>query len=91
MNEPVVKRVGAHLMFFCPGCKYGHSFDQRWTFNGDLVRPTFEPSLLVNQHEPKARCHSFVRGGQIQFLGDCFHELRGQTVPLGPVEKWGDA
>jgi hypothetical protein len=28
------------------------------------------------------RCHSFVTDGQIQFLGDCTHELRGQTVPL---------
>lgn len=27
-------------------------------------------------------CHSFVRDGQIQFLGDCTHELAGQTVPI---------
>lgn len=27
-------------------------------------------------------CHSFVRDGQIQFLGDCTHALAGQTVPL---------
>lgn len=27
-------------------------------------------------------CHSFVRDGQIQFLSDCTHELRGQTAPL---------
>lgn len=27
-------------------------------------------------------CHSFVTDGQIQFLGDCTHELAGQTVPL---------
>lgn len=27
-------------------------------------------------------CHSFVIDGQIQFLGDCTHELAGQTVPL---------
>lgn len=29
-------------------------------------------------------CHSFVRDGQIQFLGDCTHVLAGQTVPLEP-------
>lgn len=29
-------------------------------------------------------CHSFVRDGQIQFLGDCTHGLAGQTVPLPP-------
>lgn len=28
------------------------------------------------------RCHSFVTDGQIQFLDDCTHSLRGQTVKL---------
>ena len=28
------------------------------------------------------RCHSYIRSGQIQFLGDCSHALAGQTVPL---------
>jgi hypothetical protein len=28
------------------------------------------------------RCHSFVTGGQIQFLGDSTHALAGTTVPL---------
>jgi hypothetical protein len=27
-------------------------------------------------------CHSFVTDGCIQFLGDCTHELAGQTVDL---------
>lgn len=30
-------------------------------------------------------CHSFVTDGNIQFLGDCTHELAGQTVPLPEV------
>lgn len=29
-------------------------------------------------------CHSFVRDGRIQFLGDCTHALAGQTIPLAP-------
>lgn len=29
-------------------------------------------------------CHSFVTDGNIQFLGDCTHELAGKTVPLEP-------
>lgn len=29
-------------------------------------------------------CHSFVKDGQIQFLGDCTHALAGRTVPLEP-------
>lgn len=28
------------------------------------------------------RCHSFVRDGRIQFLGDCSHALANQTVDL---------
>lgn len=27
-------------------------------------------------------CHSFITDGKIQFLGDCTHELAGQTVEL---------
>jgi hypothetical protein len=30
------------------------------------------------------RCHSFVTGGQIQFLSDCTHQLTGKTVQLEP-------
>lgn len=34
---------------------------------------------------PERTCHSFVRGGQIEFLGDCTHALAGQTVLLAPM------
>lgn len=27
-------------------------------------------------------CHSFVTDGMIQYLGDCTHELAGQTIPM---------
>jgi hypothetical protein len=39
----------------CPGCKTLHPFHVdpkhkiRWDFNGDLEKPTFSPSLMVNQ------------------------------------------
>lgn len=73
----------SHVMIFCPGCQCGHAFDiNRWKFNGDYEKPTFAPSMLVNQHDPKSRCHSFVFDGKIRFLDDCFHELKGKTVPL---------
>lgn len=71
----------------------------RWGFNGDYDRPTFTPSVLVTWSEPsdvegefddrgkdqKMVCHSFVTDGQISFLGDCTHALRGQVVPLQPI------
>lgn len=28
------------------------------------------------------RCHTFITGGQVQFLSDCTHALAGQTLPL---------
>jgi hypothetical protein len=31
---------------------------------------------------PKIICHSFVTDGKIQFLDDCTHELKGQTIDL---------
>lgn len=30
-------------------------------------------------------CHSFVTDGRIQFLGDCTHDLKAQTVDLPDV------
>lgn len=62
--------------------------EPKWGFNGSLERPTFTPSLLVQGYDGDTIvrvCHSFVRDGQIQFLGDCTHPLKGQTVDLPEV------
>lgn len=75
--------------FWCPGCDGAHQIvDGTWSWNGDLERPTFSPSVLVrfdvrppNEHLSTV-CHSFVTEGRIQFLGDSTHELAGQTVDL---------
>jgi hypothetical protein len=77
--------IGGYI-FYCPGCKEDHLFTiDRWTFNGDLERPTFTPSLL---YPSKAiRCHLYVTDGKIQYLTDCGHELAGQTVD---VPDWED-
>lgn len=43
--------------------------------------------------EPTPRvCHSFVRGGRMEFLSDCTHALAGQTVPIPdwPKPNWKD-
>jgi hypothetical protein len=80
-----------YASFLCPGCKYGHEIrvnsgpqdGHRWGWNGDLVRPTFTPSIL-HRAGGAIVCHSFVADGNIQFLADCTHELAGKTVPLVP-------
>ena len=73
-------------IIYCKGCGNHHGFDSRWTFNGDFEKPTFSPSMLVNQHMPEKRCHSFVRDGKIQYLSDCFHKYAGQTLELEDIE-----
>lgn len=90
------------FVFFCPGCGYDHPFHvapQRreprpdgspaplWDWNGSMDKPTFSPSLLVNRDYSEACCHSFVRDGRIEFLMDCFHALKGQTVEIPEYEQ----
>ena len=98
--------LGESYWFWCSPCGTHHSFRTKlakgeraplWTFNGDMEKPTFTPSLLYrftrdrdNRPNPDGtypnpvdfRCHLFLTNGQIQYLGDCSHSLRGQTVPL---------
>lgn len=76
------------VQFECPGCGYGHPLHvlsvpgyADWAWNGSLVKPTLSPSVLVHLPEGGV-CHSFVRGGKIEFLSDSAHALAGQTVPL---------
>jgi len=77
-----------YYSFHCPGCGRAHMIRvPGWTFNGDYEKPTITDSILVNDDLSKAppgvfRCHSHVTNGRIQFLGDCTHPLKGQTVDL---------
>jgi hypothetical protein len=65
--------------YHCPGCGYGHMWDSRWTWNGDVEKPTVSPSLLQTVG---TKCHCFIREGKIQFLVDCGHALAGKTVEM---------
>jgi hypothetical protein len=75
--------IHTHL-FFCPGCKQGHGFSvPPHTYNNDPDKPTVRASLLVGGNGgAKYRCHSYITDGKIQFLDDCTHDLKGQTVEL---------
>lgn len=93
IEHPTPSRVE----FECPGCGLTHSLNidpnkprPRWDFNGNLDLPTIHPSIRVRwtygmQQEQRV-CHSFVRDGNIQFLSDCTHKLKGQTVALPEIE-----
>jgi hypothetical protein len=84
---------GNKVAFWCPGCNQAHAINigrNGWMWNLDTEHPTFSPSVLVTyagedastNEAPPSRCHSFVREGKIEFLSDCTHALRGQTVEL---------
>lgn len=48
---------GGYVAFVCPGCGRRHKLrvdgdgSPRWSFNGDLDRPTFTPSILARREE----------------------------------------
>jgi len=86
-----------YYSFFCKGCKHEHVYqteksgkEMAWQFNEDLNNPTFTPSLLntcPNHPDPKQRlCHLYVTNGWIQYLGDCSHDLAGQTIEMEEIE-----
>lgn len=118
LSAKLARGLGNRLVFHCPGCDSlhavavdEHGIGPRWTWNGDLERPTLSPSILVQwdrwvppattlemrdkiasgevvQRRERHVCHSFVREGQVLFLGDCTHALAGRTVPLPDLAEW---
>jgi len=72
-----------------------------WGFDGNFDAPTFTPSINTwwggekykNEDGteytpvPLHRCHSFIRAGRIQYLGDCTHALVNQTVDLPVLQS----
>jgi hypothetical protein len=90
------------LGFICKGCGYRHFITDNestghqlcWEFNKDYEKPTINPSILFNRDVPDEylkegnmhRCHSFIKDGMIQYLGDCTHQLAGQTIELPDIE-----
>lgn len=91
------------ILHFCPACDDLHPFavdkpfrnGSRWTFDGNPENPTFAPSMNIrtgpyNGGKKQGKtdvCHYFLKEGRIQYLDDCTHALRGQTVDLPPVPE----
>lgn len=88
---------------WCPGCNSGHEIDTeqsnssgaKWSFDGDMERPTFSPSINMRWGkyvDPKYErgggvCHYFIRAGRIEFCGDSTHALAGKTVDLPDIPE----
>lgn len=66
-----------------------------WSWDGNLETPTCSPSILSSYEYEKEDgtkirkvCHSFLKAGRMEFLGDCTHEHAGKTLPLDDVPDW---
>lgn len=85
---------------WCPGCDHACSIPvagvdgtlppdgPHWEWDGNVESPTFSPSILQHESGSIPRCHSFIQGGGWVFLGDCQHQLAGQTVDMVPLPDW---
>lgn len=61
----------------------------QWAWDGNLDSPTLEPSILSRTGPDGGFvCHSFLRAGVFEFLGDCTHSLAGQHVPIPALPQW---
>lgn len=70
----VSNKEGVHIgyLIFCPACDNAHYLDKRWTFNDNLEKPTFSPSLLL-------------RGKVMPTDEECDRILNGETVELADL------
>lgn len=89
--KPYPQSDGTRYHFWCPGCNAHHAITVKddgsgWQFNGDLVNPTVSPSIKVTTYDGQV-CHSFIRGGRIEFCGDSTHGLAGKTVELPEIPE----
>lgn len=103
----VESELGEAYWSWCLPCKTHHKFQTKlaagrtgpvWQFNGDMVKPTFTPSLRyfisqTNETDERGNrtgrvlperttCHLFLRDGKLEYCSDCPHALAGQTVDL---------
>lgn len=85
-----LRKVQDGYAHWCDGCAEMHvvytAGHIAWSFNGDVERPSFTPSVRHTWTEGPAHesrcCHYFITDGNIAFCGDCTHALSGKTVPL---------
>jgi hypothetical protein len=58
-----------------------------WSWNGDTEKPTLRPGVLTAGHGHRSsdnnwRCHTWIKDGKAEFLGDFSREYVGHTLDL---------
>lgn len=76
---------GGRIAFRCPGCESHHHVtvdgSRGWTWNGDVDKPTFSPSVLVRSghyipnHTGKCWCTPPEDGEDWGFKCECCHSF----------------
>lgn len=91
-SEPLVTVSSKNIVLWCPGCEELHAvtrYDSH--FDGDVVTPSCGYSLYGKKPrtmQDKQRCHFYMTWGQLFFLSDCTHTLKGRRVAMVPVSEW---
>ncbi len=81
---------------------FNHTWNFNQDFNHPTIHPSIlvrgtepitdeELQLVMDgvKINPKPLvCHSFIKEGKIQYLGDCTHHLKNQTVELQEVKDF---
>lgn len=96
-GEVLMQSSDGTLIFWCAGCNEHHGVwlaanpnpttGAAWNWNGNKVNPTFSPSIHILPTSVQLCCHSFIKGGMIQYLGDCGHSLAGKTVRMMTIDE----
>lgn len=96
LSKKLYRRDEHSLMYWCLGCDMFHPVylskppynpnTDTWTWNGEVEKPTFHPSLNTKLG-PGKQCHIFIRDGLIVYLDDCHHHLKGQTIELPDIPE----
>ncbi len=96
----VLRNAGDNgLMFWCPGCDMAHKIDHgagagpRWSWNGNVDKPTFSPSVLVHwdQWVPPAtnpEIREKINSGEIVQTEE--HRVCHSFVTDGRIQFLGD-
>ena len=77
---------------WCPACDELHYIQTvghvTWTFNGNIEKPTFTPSLKHTMNNYDYCCHYVITDGKIYYDKDCSNEqYRNRVIDLPELPK----
>jgi hypothetical protein len=93
MSKLLYNETDSSYEIYCPGCNTKHKVftklsagcTQVHKFDGNLEKPTFSPSVLIDYGldavNNRRVCHFFVSEGSLNYQ-NCFHIFKNREVPL---------